>query len=158
VFEVPPLDVEVRVQDSAGRPLPASCAGAQCITVGEVGQRYTIVIHNRGPYRLEAVASVDGLDVLDGQPASSHKRGYVVGPYATLEIEGWRRSAAQVAAFRFSSVAHSYAARTGSDRNVGVIGVALFREAGYAAAPPPNANEVWLRQSADPFPRDRPVR
>ncbi|MEP6654017.1 MAG: hypothetical protein ABJA82_11710, partial [Myxococcales bacterium] len=48
----------------------------------------------------------------------------------------WRLSHAEVAAFRFSSVADSYAARTGSAREVGVIGVAIFPER-LAPLPPP---------------------
>ena len=80
---------------------------------------------------LEIVASVDGLDVMDGKTASFSKRGYLIDPGATLEIDGFRTSTDSVAAFKFSSVANSYAnLRHGDTRNVGVIGIAVFTQKG----------------------------
>jgi hypothetical protein len=72
---------------------------------------------------------VDGRDAIDGKPAEwRSKRGYLVPAWGSVDVEGWRISHAQAAAFRFSSVPDSYAARTGSARDVGVIGVAVFPE------------------------------
>jgi len=68
---------------------------------------------------LEAVATVDGLDVSSGRPGSFDRRGYVLDPRETLRIEGFRRSMEEVAAFRFGAVSDSYAAEMGDDRNVG---------------------------------------
>jgi hypothetical protein len=85
-------------------------------------------IVNPTPGRVEAVVSVDGLDAIDGKRAGTGKRGYIVPAYGDVTIDGWRTSLSAVAAFRFSSVRDSYAGRTGQDRNVGVIGVAFFRE------------------------------
>ena len=45
-----------------------------------------------------------------------------------MRIEGWRKSLDEVATFYFTRLADSYAARTGRPHDVGVIGVALFRE------------------------------
>src|SRR5690606_13380182 len=45
-----------------------------------------------------------------------------------VRIEGFRTSLTDVATFRFSSVADSYAGRKGKARNVGVIAVAIFEE------------------------------
>src|SRR5262249_57151594 len=73
-------------------------------------------------------SSVDGRDVIDGQPARWDKRGYVVDPYGRVTIDGYRLSQESVAAFRFSSVPRSYSAQMGSARDVGVIGVAVFVE------------------------------
>ncbi|MCG8423833.1 MAG: hypothetical protein MJE77_38545 [Proteobacteria bacterium] len=78
--------------------------------------------------RIEAVISVDGLDVIDGQAADVRKRGYVVPAHGELTVDGFRVSTREVATFRFSSVSNSYAGRKGVARNVGVIGVALFAE------------------------------
>ncbi len=78
---------------------------------------------------MEIVARVDGLDVQDGKAASFSKRGYMVAPGETLEIEGFRTSYSRVAEFRFSSVSNSYAnTRHGNTRNVGVIGLAVFTQ------------------------------
>jgi len=97
--------------------------------MGQLGARYTLRVHNYSARRIEAVVSVDGRDVIDGKPAElRNKRGYLVPAYGTVDIDGWRISRAEAAAFRFSSVPDSYAARTGSAREVGVIGVAVFPE------------------------------
>lgn len=151
-FDISNLDVSVSVRDANGRPLPAIFADGRHYAIGEAGQRYTIMIKNRTGLRLEVVASVDGLDVLDGKAASYSKRGYLIPPYGSVEVTGWRQSASHVAAFRFSSVRDSYAARTGTARNVGVIGVALFHERGSYPRHPWTDDEVRRRHSADPFP------
>jgi len=86
-------------------------------------------VTNPTAQRIEAVVSVDGLDVIDGESADyATKRGYVVPAHGELRIEGFRVSTAEVAAFRFSSVADSYAGRKGKARNVGVVGLAVFEE------------------------------
>ncbi|MEO5914536.1 MAG: hypothetical protein ABIS50_09915 [Luteolibacter sp.] len=101
------------------------------LVAGESNGTYTIAIHNRSKNTLEIVASVDGLDVFDGKTASFSKRGYLVNPGTTLEIDGFRTSNDSVAAFKFSSVANSYAnLRHGDTRNVGVIGIAVFTQKG----------------------------
>jgi hypothetical protein len=96
---------------------------------GQAGERYSIRVNNPTDRRVEAVISVDGLDVVDGETADfKSKRGYVVPARGNLVIDGFRVSTQAVAAFRFSSVAASYAGRKGKARNVGVVGVALFAE------------------------------
>jgi hypothetical protein len=101
------------------------------LVAGDSGSTYTIVVRNRSKSTLEIVASVDGLDVMDGKTASFSKRGYLVAPGDTLEIEGFRTSSRTVAAFKFSSVSHSYAnLRHGDTRNVGVLGIAVFTQKG----------------------------
>jgi hypothetical protein len=141
----------VSVRDDRGNVLPGFYAGGKQYVVGEAGSRYVIVVQNNTNYRFEVVASVDGLDVIDGREAAYTKRGYIVSPYATVEIDGFRRSAEAVAAFRFSSVRGSYSARSGQgDRNVGVIGVAFFNERGVT--PVWTREEIERRHQADPFP------
>ncbi len=96
---------------------------------GDAGERYTIRVSNPTDRRVEAVISVDGLDVVDGGTANfASKRGYIVPAYGSVDIDGFRTSTQQVAAFRFSSVSSSYAGRKGKARNVGVVGVAIFTE------------------------------
>ncbi len=140
----------VRLLDGSGRPLRGVHAGGRTYAIGEAGDRYIIQIRNNTRNRIEAVATVDGLDVIDGQPGSFEKRGYVLAPFGSVEIEGFRRSMDEVAAFRFGSVSSSYAAKTGTDRNVGVIGVAFFLEEGSRF--PWTDDEVRRRHDADPFP------
>lgn len=133
--------------DEWGRTLPASDIDGRRYTAGNAGARYKIRITNSSAFRFEVVTSVDGLDVIDGDEAAYHKRGYILDPWQSITIDGWRTSDASVAAFRFSGIEDSYAERTGKGRNVGVVGVAFFHERG--AAPWEDLNR---RHSSDPFP------
>jgi hypothetical protein len=143
--------ITVHVQDEGGAALPGFQAGGRQYVIGAAGSRYTIVVRNYSNFRFEVVAAVDGLDVIDGKPGSFSKRGYILDPNSTLNIEGFRRSADAVAAFRFSSVRQSYASKGGKGtRNVGVIGVALFHERG--TQPVWTQGEIDRRHQADPFP------
>ncbi len=142
--------VTIGLKDSRGRYLKSYEAGGNRYFVGDAGDRYSIYLHNQSPARLELVVSVDGLDVMDGKSASYGKRGYLVPSHGSLEIDGFRQSAREVAAFRFSSVRDSYANRKhGDSRNVGVIGLAIFTEHGKN---PWHAPDVARRQNANPFP------
>lgn len=142
--------VVVSITDARGRALPAARVDSRVYTVGHDGDRYVIHVENRSGARVEAVATVDGLDVIDGEEGSFEKRGYVIAPYGSLDIEGFRESEGSVRAFRFGATNDAYASRRGKGRNVGVIGVALFRERGSVAHW--TADEVDRRETADPFP------
>jgi hypothetical protein len=142
--------ITVRVLDDRGAPLQMFSAGGRSYVMGSDGDRYSIRIENQTGARFEAVATVDGLDVIDGQPGSFEKRGYLVNAWSTVEIDGFRRSEEEVAAFRFGRVRDSYAAKRGNDRNVGVIGVAIFQERGSSY--PWTDRELRRRDSADAFP------
>jgi len=96
---------------------------------GTPGNRYAIVLHNRSAGRVLAVLSVDGINAISGETAGWNQTGYVLDPGERAEIRGWRKSQERIAAFEFTALPDSYAARTGRPENVGVIGVALFREA-----------------------------
>jgi hypothetical protein len=95
---------------------------------GKPGSRYAIEIRNRLGERLMAVTSVDGVNVVSGETASWDQTGYVFSPGERYQITGWRKTDAEVAAFTFTESPNSYAERTGRPANVGVIGVAIFRE------------------------------
>lgn len=102
--------------------------GGHAYIEGLIGQRYTIRVHNHTWRRVEAVISVDGKDVLDGRSASMSKRGYIIPARSFIDVDGFRLNNYEVAAFRFTTVPDSYAARTGTPWNVGIIGVAFFPE------------------------------
>lgn len=144
--------LELGLRDERGAFLTAVVdASGKHHVVGEAGRRYSIVVRNRSDQRLEVVLSVDGLDVLDGRPASFGKRGYLVEPSGELEVDGFRQSTESVAAFRFGSVRNSYANKKHGDaRNVGVIGIAAFHERGFG--PPTGLGEARRRRNANPFP------
>jgi hypothetical protein len=121
-----PYDVQILHEN--GESLPTYGLKDRFYVQGNAGERYVIRITNPTEHRIEAVVSVDGLDVVDGEAGDLHKRGYVIPPHGETRVEGFRTSTADVATFRFSSVDGSYAGEKGNPRNVGVIAVALFEE------------------------------
>lgn len=127
-------DVTIVDRDT-GATLPVHYAKGEYWVAGRPGARYAVTVHNRTGERVLAVPSVDGVNVLSGETAAWDQRGYVFSAYERYQITGWRKSSSEVAAFEFSSVANSYAGRTGRPANVGVIGVALFREQQPLPAP-----------------------
>ena len=120
-----------------GQLLPVYVAGSERWIVGTPGHEYAIRIRNRTGQRILAVPSVDGVNAITGETASPEQSGYVLEPYGFVEIAGWRKSLANTAAFYFTNVEDSYAGRTGRPRDVGVIGVAVFRERAPVAYAPP---------------------
>jgi hypothetical protein len=126
-----------------GVPAPTFFRGGGTYVLGQMGDRYTLHVVNHTGRRVEAVLSVDGRDVVDGRSADFRgKRGYLVPAYGAVDVDGWRLSNAAVAAFRFSTVAASYAARSGAPRDVGVIGAAIFPERFVPRPRPPRPLEV----------------
>ena len=121
--------------------------------LGQQGSRYVLRVHNRSGRRIEAVVSVDGLDVIDGKAGDfANKRGYLVDAHGYVDIDGWRLSNREAAAFRFAPVGESYAAKTGSARNVGVIGVAVFPELLVQKPRPVLVPQTpYWQQPADPW-------
>ncbi len=116
-------------------------SGGRRYVAGRKNAKYAISVKNNSRSRLEVVLSVDGLDVVDGKPASLRKRGYIVWPEQTIEIRGWRSGENEVASFVFSPVAGSYSIlKHGDARNVGVVGLAVFTE---------NGIDPWSGRSAD---------
>lgn len=95
---------------------------------GRPGARYGLRITNNSSGRVLVVMSVDGVNVLTGQTAGYNQKGYILRPYVSADVNGWRKSDTQVAAFTFAPLSKSYAARTGRPGDVGVIGIAVFRE------------------------------
>jgi len=110
-----------------GKRLPVHWHEGRAYVAGRPGNEYQVSVRNRSREDLLAVVSVDGVNVITGQSADPAQSGYVLSPGRALDIQGWRKSLSQTAAFYFTSLADSYAGRTGRPDNVGVIGVALFR-------------------------------
>jgi hypothetical protein len=111
-----------------GRLLPAYPKDGQRWVVGTPGQEYGIRVCNTTGHRVLAVMSVDGVNVVSGETASPAQSGYVLSAHECADINGWRKNNASTAAFYFTELPDAYAARTGRPENVGVVGVAFFRE------------------------------
>jgi hypothetical protein len=121
------VDVNVIDRDT-GSTLQTYVHDGQMYVAGATGHRYTVRITNHTGARVLTVLSVDGVNAITGQTADPDQSGYVLGPYASTEVDGWRKNLSEVAQFNFTDLSGSYAARTGRPNNVGVIGVAVFRE------------------------------
>lgn len=122
--------VEIWVENEQGRMVQARTyqKNGSFYTEGVQDRRYFVRVINPTMGRIEVVASVDGLDILNGKPASVGGGGFVIRPRSQYDFEGFRVSNEQVAAFRFGSVESGYAASKGDTSNVGIIGVALYQE------------------------------
>ncbi len=120
-------DVEI-VSRASGQRLETWRHGGRLYVAGTPGERYAVRLVNRSGGRVLTVLSVDGVNAVTGETAATRQSGYVLGPRQTADIRGWRKSLDEVAAFHFTALPDSYAARTGRPDNVGVIGVAVYRE------------------------------
>jgi hypothetical protein len=144
---------EVVLEDEFGTPLPSYPQRSERFALGRDGQRYNVRIYNHSGRRVEAVVSVDGRDVLSGNPGDfKHQRGYIVPAYGSVLIDGFRTSLSSVAAFRFTSPDDSYSARMGTPENVGVIGAAFFSE----NPPPPPVIRPQIPRRTYPYPYGGP--
>lgn len=115
---------------------------------GDNGQPYQLLLRNHTNGRLLVVASVDGVNVLTGEPAAPEQTGYLIEAQGSASIEGWRKSLDAVAQFIFTSPDNSYANRTGQGGNTGILGFAVFEE----YAPPPPSSNYRRRDSAREMP------
>lgn len=121
--------VDLRVVDrETGQPARVWRHAGRLYVEGRPGARYSLRVTNNSAGRVLVVMSVDGVNILTGQTAGYNQRGYVIGPYGTYDVSGWRKSDTEVAAFTFAPLSRSYAARTGRPGDVGVIGLAAFTE------------------------------
>jgi len=141
------VDVQV-VDRSRGETLPTYRSRGASYVAGRPGDRYAVRLTNRTGTRVLVVLSVDGVNAVSGETAATGQTGYVLAAYQSAEITGWRKSHTEAAAFYFTALPDSYAARTQRPDNVGVIGTAVFRE----RLPEPVTH--W-REQAPPVARDR---
>jgi hypothetical protein len=117
------------ISTTTHRPFPVIFHEGRHWIAAEEGQEYAIEVHNASAERAEVVLSVDGLSVMTGEAGRKSDRGYIVAPWDTLRVTGWRRDDHEVAAFRFSATGESYGAKAGKGtENCGVIGMACWAE------------------------------
>jgi len=119
----------VTLENAWGDALPHYHHKGKVYVLGSYGDRYNIRVRNHTGSRIEAVVSVDGRDAVSGKVGDYvEQRGYIIKPYGSVLIEGFRQSLSEVATFRFTDPANSYSSRMGTPQNVGVVGVAIFPE------------------------------
>jgi len=148
--------VDVTVHDrSEGRTLQAHRHQGRYYVAGRPGNEYQVTIRNRSGEEVLAVLSVDGVNAVTGETAATGQRGYVIGPWGSVEVKGWRKSLERTAAFYFTELPDSYAARSGRPDDVGVIGVAVFRK---KWSPPAEALQGLSKDAAAGSAAEAPAR
>ncbi len=109
---------------------------------GRDGSEFELEIHNRNPFDIEAIVSIDGLSIIDGKPAGIASSGYLVRANERMAIPGWKVDGSTAAKFQFAGEkGGSYVEQIGGDTlNKGVIGIKAF-------APKSQANHLVFRSS-----------
>jgi hypothetical protein len=135
------VNVQLRV-DGCAAPLYLSQQGdARRYFEAFAGRNYSVVVRNNTGARLGVLISVDGLNVVSGQRSrlSPDEQMYVLGPWETTTIRGWRTSLNDIQRFVFVDEKRSYAERTGqANGDMGWIRVVSFREQRMAWTPRPS--------------------
>jgi hypothetical protein len=125
------VDVQVQVEGRV-TPLYRSPRGdARLYFQAVEGRRYAIRITNQTGQRVGVLLAVDGLNVIDGRHStqSRHEPMYVLDPWESTVIRGWRSSLREVHQFVFVDEERSYAERSGrGNSDLGWIRVTTFRE------------------------------
>lgn len=115
-----------------GKPITNYFHNGKYFVEGRAGSNFEIEVVNKNPFKIEAVLSVDGLSITDGQSAGPQSSGYLVEANSSIRIPGWKVSDQKVAAFEFTGKNDSYATgQTGSSANNGVIGLMAFKDKNY---------------------------
>ncbi len=141
------IDVRIVDRSRGDAVLPEHRHRGANYVAGRPGDRYAVRLANRSGARVLVVLSVDGINAVSGESAATAQTGYVLAPWQTADITGWRKSDDAAAAFYFTALPDSYAARTDRPDNVGVIGVAVFREREQPPRPVPFEAAPWPSSS-----------
>jgi hypothetical protein len=93
------------------------------------GGRYSVALANRTGERVGVVLAVDGLNAISGARDAGRGRMYVLDPWQSTTVQGWRTSLQEVRRFTFVDEQASYAARSEkANEKMGWIEIATYRE------------------------------
>jgi hypothetical protein len=125
------VDVQMSVEGQ-NTPLYASPKGdSRMYFEAHEGRNYGVVLRNRTGERIGVVLTVDGLNVIDGRRSqlTNSEPMYVLDPWESATIQGWRTSQRDIRKFVFVDEERSYAERTNQGNgDLGWIRVNAFRE------------------------------
>lgn len=125
------VSVTVEVEGASAPLYPAPDGSGRYYVEARRGARYSLRLANRTGERLAVLMTVDGLNVISGdkQPSGQPGRMYVLDPWESASIQGWRTSLDDIRRFTFVDEQGSYASRSGkANSRMGWIEVAVFRE------------------------------
>jgi hypothetical protein len=113
-----------------GKPIKQYQHEGKSFIEARINTEYAIKVKNSSCVRKLAVITVDGLNVITGQPHTDNGvgEGYVINAYDAIEIRGFRKDMGSVGAFKFCQACHSYCNEKGLKGNNGVIGVRIYDE------------------------------
>lgn len=141
------FDIKIKIN---GKPVQEFNHDGEIYIEGRVGTEYEIELKNNSWSRKMFVVSVDGLNIITGEPSSSYdKVGYIIGGLQNTQIKGFRVNTKDVASFKFVDKNSSYSKEiTGSSNNCGVIGLKVYDE----VIPLPNYNNRNNNLTVNPIP------
>jgi len=125
------VDVQILVEGRRAPLYRASRGEDRHYFRAEEGHDYAIRVRNVTGERVGVLIAVDGINVVSGDRSrlSSGEAMYILGPWETSTIEGWRTSLRDIQRFVFVDERASYAERTGQgNADMGWIRVLAFRE------------------------------
>jgi len=121
--------VSVQVDGRQTSLYPAPDGSGRYYLEARAGSRYAVALANRTGERVGVVLAVDGLNAISGEQAKGRGRMYVLDPWQSTSVQGWRSSLQEVRQFTFVDERRSYAARAGkANEKMGWIEVAVYRE------------------------------
>jgi hypothetical protein len=126
-----PIAVEVKVGGSSTPLFMASNRTDRWYLEARTGARYEIRVRNTSRRRVGFVLAVDGLNAINGRISrnTSSEPMYVLDPYESATVKGWRKDLNNVSRFVFVDEQRSYAERTGQGNgDLGWIRVTAFDE------------------------------
>lgn len=125
------VDVQIRVDGEAAPLYVKPRTDLRHYFQAFAGRNYSVVLRNNTGRRIGVLLTVDGLNVVNGEITrlSAGEPMYVLDPWESATIRGWRTSMNEVRRFVFVDEKRSYAERTGqANSDMGWIRVLAFRE------------------------------
>jgi len=126
-----PLEVSVKVGAKSTPLYQSADRQDRWYLQAKKGGNYEIRVRNTTGERLAFVIAVDGLNAISGTRThmGSDEPMYVLDPWQSTTVKGWRKDLGNVSKFVFVDEARSYAARTDqANGDLGWIRVAAFNE------------------------------
>jgi hypothetical protein len=112
-----------------GVPLAEHSARGTTYVEAVEGAEYTVRLSNRTSERVAIALSVDGLNSIDAKTTDARgARKWILGPWETIDLEGWQTSSTTARRFYFTTERESYGTWLGKTKNLGIISAAVFRE------------------------------
>lgn len=124
----PLIQLQVHVN---GRPIQEYRGpDGQTYVEGREGSNFELEIKNLTNRRVLIHPTIDGLSCMTGKEGDRNdsSNGYVLGPWGSICVPGWRLNDSEVAKFLFSGAGKSYAEKIGKGKNKGVIACVVWEE------------------------------